>query len=82
MCTSIIPIGVTADTFVLQYATVASGTANPMSNGCSRLSASIGDVAPGYSSGASYSLFAGFNATIPATGGDALFFDGFEECIP
>jgi hypothetical protein len=46
---------------------------------CFILNGTIGQAAPGYSSGGSYSILAGFwPATTPVT--DEIFFDSFEGC--
>lgn len=50
------------------------------SNSCFRLSASVGQAAPGYSSGTSNAIVAGFQAASPTTGLDEIFFNGFEDC--
>ena len=54
----------------------------PRKNSCLRLSGSIGQTAPGYSSGTSISIVAGFQAAAPTAGAsmDQLFFNGFEDC--
>jgi hypothetical protein len=56
----------------------------PRKNSCFRLSGSVGQVAPGYSSGLSNSIVAGFQAAAPSPtsvgGMDELFFNGFEDC--
>jgi hypothetical protein len=52
-----------------------------LANGCFRLSSSVGQPAPGYSSdGSTYALLAGFWAAAPAQGVDEIYFDGFERC--
>jgi hypothetical protein len=54
---------------------------HPRQNSCYRLSASVGQAAPGYSSGTSNSIVAGFQAAAPGSAGlDQLFFNGFEDC--
>jgi hypothetical protein len=46
---------------------------------CFILNGTVGQAAPGYSSGGSYSILAGFwPATTPVR--DEIFFDGFERC--
>ncbi len=49
-------------------------------NSCYRLTGTVGQVAPGYSSSALYSLVAGFWSAAPTTGRDEIFFNGFEGC--
>ena len=62
--------------------TILSGSAGWIGNSCSRLSASIGQPAPGFSFGGGFTLSAGFRAVVPAKDGEAIFFDGMEECSP
>jgi hypothetical protein len=61
---------------------IVSGSAVTMGNSCSRMIAAIGQPVSGYSSGGGFGLSAGFIATVPASSGDAIFFDGFEGCKP
>ena len=69
--------------WVIDVSAIGSGSATNIGNSCSRLSATIGEPAPGYSSGGGFDLFAGFQSIVAAdSGGDSLFFDGFEGCIP
>jgi hypothetical protein len=49
-------------------------------NSCFRLSGTLAQTAPGYSSGPSNSLIAGFWSAAPTTGLDEIFFNGFEDC--
>ena len=58
---------------------VVDSGAKTRSSSCYRLSASIGQAAPGYSNSATYSIKAGFQAAAPANR-DEIFFDGFEGC--
>ena len=53
---------------------------HPRTNSCFRLSGSVGQAAPGYSSGATNSIVAGFQGASPTTGLDEIFFNGFEDC--
>jgi hypothetical protein len=54
---------------------------HPRKNSCFRLAASVGQTAPGYASGSTNSLVAGFQAAAPtASEQDQLFFNGFEDC--
>lgn len=50
-----------------------------LTNPCFRLTGTIGQAAPGYSSSATYSINAGFLAATP-TSHDEIFFNGFEVC--
>ena len=60
------------------HAVTAGG--NPLRSSCYRMVASVGQVAPGYSSSGSYSLSAGFIAGAPTANLDEIFFNGFEAC--
>jgi len=60
------------------HALTAGG--NSLRNSCFRMAASVGQVAPGYSSSGSFSLSAGFIAGAPTTNLDEIFFNGFEAC--
>jgi hypothetical protein len=58
---------------------VGSG-GHALTNSCFRLSGTAGQAAPGYSSGLTESLVAGFWSAAPTTGLDEIFFNGFEDC--
>lgn len=82
VCGLLVPLAVAAQTFSIpNHAIVNAGSATG-SNGCSRLTATVGEATAGYSGNATFSLLAGFQATVPATGGDTLYFHGFEGCVP
>lgn len=49
-------------------------------NACYRLSGSVGQPAPGYSSGATLSVNAGFWPAVAVDRPDQLFFSGFQGC--
>jgi len=53
---------------------------HPLTNTCYRLSGTLGQTAPGYSSSATDSIVAGFWAAAPTTGLDEIFFNSFEDC--
>lgn len=59
---------------------VISAGGRSLQNSCFRLSGTVGQVAPGYSSNATNSVFAGFWAAAIPTEMDAIFFNGFEGC--
>ncbi len=65
----------------IAFHAVSSGGA-ALTNSCFRLSGTIGQAAPGYSSTTplTYSVYAGFWAEAPTTGLDEVFFNGFESC--
>lgn len=49
-------------------------------NACYRLTGSIGEAAPGYSSATTYSVNAGFLPAVAVEKPDQLFFSGLEGC--
>ncbi len=49
-------------------------------NACYRLVGSVGQPAPGYSSGSTLSVHAGFWPAVATDHPDQLFFSGFEGC--
>ena len=51
-----------------------------LKNTCFRLSGTVGQPAPGYSSSATESIVAGFWTLAPTTGLDEIFFNSYEEC--
>ena len=59
---------------------VISAGGKSLQNSCFRLSGTVAQAAPGYSSGPSDSLIAGFWSAAPTTGLDEIFFNGFEDC--
>ena len=73
-----------ADTFALQTESISAGGAQPIGNSCSRLFASIGQPAPGFSESADHaiSVESGFQAIAADGPRDTIFFSGFEGCIP
>jgi hypothetical protein len=71
-----------ADIFTLDASVIDAGSLLTIGNSCSRLRASIGQPAPGYSQGGTFSLVSGFQAIASASNADTLFFDGFEGCKP
>jgi hypothetical protein len=59
---------------------VISAGGRSLHNSCFRLSGTLAQAAPGYSSGPSDSLISGFWSAAPTTGLDEIFFNGFEDC--
>jgi hypothetical protein len=47
---------------------------------CFRLSGTVGQPAPGYSSGSIYALIAGYWVKTDAADSDEIFYNGFEDC--
>lgn len=71
----------TPPAYSIDFYAVSSG-AKPSRNSCYVLSGTVGQPAPGYSSGGNYAVIAGFGAALPTIGLDEIFFDGFEACGP
>ncbi|MBS0569073.1 MAG: hypothetical protein JSS28_00550 [Proteobacteria bacterium] len=68
--------------YVIDVYAIDTGGATPAGNSCSRLTASAGQAATGFSSGGGFSLSSGFQAIVASGPGDTIFFDGFEGCQP
>jgi hypothetical protein len=68
-----------APTYRIDFYVISSG-GGQLKNSCFRLSGTVGQPAPGYSSGAIYSLIAGYWQPAPATLSDEIFYNGFEGC--
>jgi hypothetical protein len=58
---------------------VISAAGSALHSDCYRLSGTVGQAAPGYSSSSIYSVIAGFWAT-PSSASDEIFFNGFQGC--
>jgi hypothetical protein len=69
----------TAPTYSIDFYVISAGGSN-LKNSCFRLSGTIGQPAPGYFSGAIYSLIAGYWQPAPSVGSDEIFYNGFEGC--
>jgi hypothetical protein len=69
----------TVPAYSINFHTISSGGAS-LRNSCFRLSGTVGQPAPGYSSGTSDYVIAGFWPAAPTTGLDEIFFNGFEGC--
>jgi hypothetical protein len=59
---------------------IISAGGKALHNSCFRLAGTLGQAAPGYLSGISDSLIAGFWSAAPTTGLDEIYFNGFEDC--
>jgi hypothetical protein len=74
-------------TFSIDWHVISSG-GTTLSGGdtsrstCFIVNGTLAQVAPGYSSGGIYSVYAGFWAGAPTQNTDEIFFDGFEGCSP
>ena len=53
---------------------------NVLSNSCYRFKGTLGQAAPGYSSGNIYALIAGYWQFTPPTHPDEIFYNSFEDC--
>jgi len=65
----------------INFSVIAAG-AKGSRNSCFLLNGTVGQPAPGYSSGGDIALIAGFGAVLPTTNLDEIFFTGFEDCAP
>jgi hypothetical protein len=70
-----------ASTYSIDFYAITSG-GNTLHGECFVITGSVGQFAPGYSSGGIYALYAGYQFPLPsnASVGDEIFFNGFEEC--
>ena len=69
----------TPPTYSIDFHTISAG-GNALHGSCYRLSGALGQAAPGYSSGSTYSLIAGYWQPGPPSAVDEIFFNGFEGC--
>jgi hypothetical protein len=66
-------------TYSIDFYVISNGGGS-LKNSCFRLSGTIGQPAPGYSSGAIFSLIAGYWQPAVAITSDEIFYNGFEGC--
>jgi hypothetical protein len=69
----------TTPTYRIDFHRVSAGGGS-LRNACYRLVGSVGQPAPGYSSGPTYAVVAGFMPAAIVDRPDQLFFSGFEGC--
>jgi len=69
----------TAATYNIDFYTISAGGVS-LRDSCFHLTGTAGQAAPGYSSGSTDYIIAGFWAAAPTTGLDDIFFNGFEMC--
>lgn len=74
-------------TFSIDWHVISAGGSTLTGGSTSRSSCfivngTLAQVAPGYSSGGVYSIYAGFWVSAPTRNTDEIFFDGFEGCSP
>jgi hypothetical protein len=66
-------------TYSIDFYVISAG-GSLLKNSCFRLSGTVGQAAPGYSSGAIYSLIAGYWQPASNVASDEIFYNGFEGC--
>lgn len=66
-------------TYRIDFHAISAG-GQSLRGACYRLSATMGQVAPGYSSAAIYSMIAGYWQPAPPAAADEIFFNEFEVC--
>lgn len=69
----------TTPTYSIDFHRISAGGGS-LRNACYRLVGSVGQPAPGYSSGPTYTVVAGFMPVAIVERPDQLFFSGFEGC--
>lgn len=69
----------TIPTYRIDFHRLSAGSGS-LRNACYRLVGSVGQPAPGYSSGPTYAVVAGFMPAAIVDRPDQLFFSGFEGC--
>jgi hypothetical protein len=68
----------TPPTYSIDFHTIDAGSSS-LRGSCFHLSGTVGQAAPGYSSGSIYALIAGYWQS-PSSASDEIFFNGFEGC--
>ena len=69
----------TPPTYSIDFFAISAG-GNTLRGNCYRLSGTVGQPAPGYSSGSIESLIAGYWQPAPTAATDEIFFNGFQGC--
>jgi hypothetical protein len=70
---------VTQTNYAIGFYAISTG-GNTMSNMCYHLRGTLGQTAPGYSSGDIYASIAGYWQFLPPANPDEIFFNSFEDC--
>jgi hypothetical protein len=68
-----------APTYSIDFYVISAG-GNTLYGSCYRLSGTVAQAAPGYSSGSIDSLIAGYWQPAPTAAADEIFFNGFQGC--
>jgi hypothetical protein len=71
--------GAPPTTYRIDFFAISAG-GNTLRGNCYRLSGTVGQPAPGYSSGSIESLIAGYWQPAPTAATDEIFFNGFQGC--
>lgn len=66
-------------TYSIDFHVIGAG-GHLLQGSCFRLSGTVGQPAPGYSSGSIYALIAGYWVNADAADSDEIFYNGFEDC--
>lgn len=66
-------------TYSIDFHRISAG-GGALRNACFHVGGTLGEAAPGYSSGSTLSIIAGFWPAAPTSGQDQLFFNGFQGC--
>lgn len=72
--------GIAAAQQIVAHVIAGGGGISHSAGGCRTLEGSVGETAAGVSSGATFTVKAGYWAGAGSTGRDSLFHSGFEEC--
>ena len=66
-------------TYSIDFYSISAG-GSTLQSACYRLSGTVAQTAPGYSSAQTFALIAGYWQPAPLTATDEIFFNGFEGC--
>ena len=68
-----------SSTYSIDFHVIGAG-GHSLQGSCFRLSGTVGQAVPGYSSGSIYALIAGYWVKADAADSDEIFYNGFEDC--